>query len=90
MDAKLSERGLHPLGIFRGLAVAACERTRGDRARLRGAAPARARTGIRMDQIDLWELNEAFAVQVIYCRDKLGSDGEANVDGAPSPRHPTA
>src|SRR5439155_702859 len=73
MDAKLAERrGLHPLGIFRGLAVAACEPDE------MGIGPVFAvprlleRTGITMGQIDLWELNEAFAVQVIYCRDKLG------------------
>src|SRR5204862_6488440 len=72
MDAKLAERrGLHPLGIFRGLAVAACEPDE------MGIGPVFAvprlleRTGITMDQVDLWELNEAFAVQVIYCRDKL-------------------
>src|SRR2546426_194586 len=83
MDAKLAERrGLHPLGIFRGLAVAACEPDE------MGIGPVFAvprlleRTGITMGQIDLWELNEAFAVQVIYCRDKLGIPMEKlNVDG---------
>src|SRR5437870_7628234 len=83
MEAKLAERrGLHPLGIFRGLAVAACEPDE------MGIGPVFAvprlleRTGITMGQIDLWELNEAFAVQVIYCRDKLGIPMEKlNVDG---------
>src|SRR5881409_2096985 len=83
MDAKLAERrGLHPLGIFRGFTVAACEPDE------MGIGPVFAvprlleRTGIKMDQIDLWELNEAFAVQVIYCRDKLGIDPEKlNVNG---------
>ena len=83
MDAKLAERrGLHPLGIFRGLAVAACEPDE------MGIGPVFAvprlleRTGVRMDQIDLWELNEAFAVQVVYCRDKLGIPmDKLNVDG---------
>jgi acetyl-CoA C-acetyltransferase len=83
MDAKLAEqRGLHPLGIFRGYAVAACEPDE------MGIGPVFAvprlleRTGVRMDQIDLWELNEAFAVQVVYCRDKLGIPMEKlNVDG---------
>src|SRR5215475_733859 len=83
MDARVAERrGLHPLGIFRGLAVAACEPDE------MGIGPVFAvprlleRTGMKMDQIDLWELNEAFAVQVIYCRDKLGIPMEKlNVDG---------
>jgi len=83
MDAKLAERrGLHPLGIFRGFTVAACEPDE------MGIGPVFAvprlleRFGLRMDQIDLWELNEAFAVQVVYCRDKLGIPMEKlNVDG---------
>ena len=83
MDAKLAERrGLHPLGIFRGFTVAACEPDE------MGIGPVFAvprlleRFGLRMDQIDLWELNEAFAVQVVYCRDKLGIPMETlNVDG---------
>ena len=83
MDATLAERrGLQPLGIFRGYAVAACEPDE------MGIGPVFAvprlleRTGLRMDQIDLWELNEAFAVQVVYCRDRLGLPMERlNVDG---------
>jgi len=83
MDGKLAERrGLHPLGIFRGFTVAACEPDE------MGIGPVFAvprlleRFGLRMDQIDLWELNEAFAVQVVYCRDKLGIPMEKfNVDG---------
>ena len=83
MDATLAERrGLHPLGIFRGFTVAACEPDE------MGIGPVFAvprlleRFGLRMDQIDLWELNEAFAVQVVYCRDKLGIPMEKlNVDG---------
>jgi acetyl-CoA C-acetyltransferase len=83
MDSKLAERrGLQPLGIFRGYAVAACEPDE------MGIGPVFAvprlleRTGLRMEQIDLWELNEAFAVQVVYCRDKLGIPMEKlNVDG---------
>ncbi|HET7343354.1 MAG TPA: acetyl-CoA C-acyltransferase [Methylomirabilota bacterium] len=83
MDARLAERrGLSPLGIFRGFAVAACEPDE------MGIGPVFAvprlleRTGLKMDQIDLWELNEAFAVQVVYCRDKLGIPMEKlNVDG---------
>jgi acetyl-CoA C-acetyltransferase len=83
MDARLAERrGLSPLGIFRGFAVAACEPDE------MGIGPVFAvprlleRTGLRMDQVDLWELNEAFAVQVVYCRDRLGIPMDTlNVDG---------
>ncbi len=91
MDSKLAERrGLHPLGIFRGLAVAGCEPDE------MGIGPVFAvprlleRFGLKMDDIGLWELNEAFAVQVIYCRDRLGIPMERlNVDGgAVSIGHP--
>ena len=83
MDARLAEkRNLKPLGIFRGYTVAACEPDE------MGIGPVFAvprlleRFGLKMDQIDLWELNEAFAVQVVYCRDKLGiPDERLNVDG---------
>jgi acetyl-CoA C-acetyltransferase len=83
MDARLAERrGLQPLGIFRGLAVAGCEPDE------MGIAPVFAvprlleRHGLTIDDIDLWELNEAFAVQVVYCRDRLGIPMEKlNVDG---------
>src|SRR5712691_4033905 len=83
MDGKLAERrGLAPLGIYRGLAVAACEPDE------MGIGPVFAvprlleRFGLRRNQIDLWELNEAFAVQVVYCRDRLGIPPETlNVDG---------
>ncbi|MFQ5608910.1 MAG: acetyl-CoA C-acyltransferase, partial [Woeseiaceae bacterium] len=76
------DRGLEPLGIYRGTAVAGCEPDE------MGIGPVFAvprlleRTGLSMDDIDLWELNEAFAVQVIYCRDTLGiPDDLLNVDG---------
>ncbi len=83
MDGRLAERrGLQPLGIFRGFAVAACEPDE------MGIGPVFAvprlleRHGLRVDDIDLWELNEAFAVQVVYCRDRLGIPMERlNVDG---------
>ncbi len=83
MDARLAERrGLQPLGIFRGFTVAGCEPDE------MGIGPAFAvprlleRTGLRLEQVDLWELNEAFAVQVVYCRDRLGIPMERlNVDG---------
>ncbi len=91
MDAKLAERrGIRPLGIYRGLAVAACEPDE------MGIGPVFAvprlleRFGLKMDDIGLWELNEAFAVQVVYCRDKLGIPmDKLNVDGgAVSIGHP--
>jgi acetyl-CoA C-acetyltransferase len=83
MDATLAERrGLTPLGAFRGLAVAGCEPDE------MGIGPVFAvprlleRTGVQQDQVGLWELNEAFAVQVLYCRDRLGlPDDLLNVDG---------
>jgi acetyl-CoA C-acetyltransferase len=83
MDAKLAEkRGLKPLGIFRGFAVAGCEPDE------MGIGPVFAvprlleRNGLKVADIGLWELNEAFAVQVIYCRDRLGiPDDRLNVNG---------
>ncbi|MBV9136211.1 MAG: acetyl-CoA C-acyltransferase [Hyphomicrobiales bacterium] len=83
MDEKLAERrGLSPLGVFKGFVAAGCEPDE------MGIGPVFAvprlleRHGLKIDDIDLWELNEAFAVQVIYCRDKLGIDPEKlNVNG---------
>jgi acetyl-CoA C-acetyltransferase len=83
MDAKLAQqRGLKPLGFFRGFAVAGCEPDE------MGIGPVFAvprllkRAGLKVSDIDLWELNEAFACQVIYCRDKLGiPDERLNVNG---------
>jgi acetyl-CoA C-acetyltransferase len=83
MDSKLAEkRNLEPLGIFRGFAIAGCEPDE------MGIGPVFAvprlleRTGHRISDIDLWELNEAFAVQVLYCRDKLGiPEDRLNVNG---------
>ena len=83
MDARLAERrGLKPLGIFRGFAVAGCEPDE------MGIGPVFAvprlleRTGVKAQDVGLWELNEAFAVQVIYCRDRLSiPDDRLNVDG---------
>ena len=91
MDAKLAEkRGLEPLGIYRGLVVTGCEPDE------MGIGPVFAipklleRHGLEIDDIDLWELNEAFAVQCLYCRDRLGIDPDKyNVDGgAISVGHP--
>jgi len=89
-DRTAARKGLKPMGIYRGFAVAGCEPDE------MGIGPVYAvprllqRTGLKMDDIGLWELNEAFAVQVIYCRDKLGIPQEKlNVDGgAVSIGHP--
>ena len=83
MDEKEAEkRGLEPLGLFKGFAVAGCEPDE------MGIGPVFAvprlleRQGLKIDDIDLWELNEAFASQCLYCRDKLGIDPEKyNVNG---------
>ena len=83
MNAKVAEkRGLQPLGIYRGFAVAGCEPDE------MGIGPVFAiprlldKAGLKINDIGLWELNEAFAVQVIYCRDKLGiPDERLNVNG---------
>ncbi len=83
MEAKeAAKRGLKPLGVYRGMAVA------GTNPDEMGIGPVYAvpklleKTGVKMKDIGLWELNEAFAVQVIYCRDKLGISNELlNVNG---------
>jgi len=81
-DKLAAQKGLQPLGIFRGFAVAGCEPDE------MGIGPVFAipkllkNAGMTIDDIDLWELNEAFAVQVIYCSDKLGIPRERlNVNG---------
>jgi len=81
-DAEAARRGLKPLGIFRGFAAAGCD------PREMGIGPVFAvpklldQAGKRVDDIDLWELNEAFAVQVIYCRERLQIPNERlNVNG---------
>ncbi len=89
-DRMAATKGLKPMGIFRGFAVAGCEPNE------MGIGPVFAipklleRTGKKISDIGLWELNEAFAVQVIYCRDKLGipderlnDDGGSNAVGHP-------
>ncbi|MDB5970239.1 MAG: acetyl-CoA acetyltransferase [Hydrocarboniphaga sp.] len=83
MSAKeAARRGLQALGIYRGFQVAGCEPDE------MGVGPVYAvpkllrRAGLKIDDIGLWELNEAFAVQALYCRDKLGIDPDKfNVDG---------
>ena len=80
--AAAARRGLAPLGVFRAFAVAGCEPDEMGIGPVFAVRKLLARTGIRMDDIDLWELNEAFAVQVIYSRDALGiPDDRLNVNG---------
>jgi acetyl-CoA C-acetyltransferase len=81
-EKEAARRGLTPLGVFRGIAVAGCEPDE------MGIGPVFAvprllqRHGLTIDDIGIWELNEAFAVQVIHCRDRLGIPDELlNVDG---------
>jgi acetyl-CoA C-acetyltransferase len=81
-DALAAQKGLKPLGIFRGFVAAGVEPDE------MGVGPVAAiprllrRHGLKVDDIDVWELNEAYAVQVIYCRDKLGIDpAKLNVNG---------
>ena len=83
MSAKRAEqKGLEPLGVFRGFAVAGCEPDEMGIGPIFAVPKLLARTGKKISDIGLWELNEAFAVQVIYCRDKLGIPNERlNVDG---------
>ncbi|OYX11379.1 MAG: acetyl-CoA acetyltransferase [Acidovorax sp. 32-64-7] len=83
MDRQLAERrGLQPLGIFRGFAVAGCEPDEMGIGPVFAVPKLLAKAGLKADDIGLWELNEAFAVQVLYCRDKLGiPDERLNVNG---------
>ena len=83
MDAKLAEqRNIEPLGIYKGLAVAGCEPDEIGIGPVFAVPRLLQRFGLKIEDIDLWELNEAFAVQVIYCRDKLGIPNEKlNVNG---------
>jgi acetyl-CoA C-acetyltransferase len=75
-------RGLQPLGRFLAFAVAGCEPDEMGIGPVFAVRKLFARTGLGVDDIDLWELNEAFAVQVIYCRDMLGIPNDRlNVDG---------
>ncbi len=83
MDAKLAERrGLQPLGIYRGIAVAGCAPEEMGIGPIHAVPKLLQQHGLDVDDIGLWELNEAFAVQTLYCRDKLGIDPEMlNVNG---------
>ena len=80
--AEAARRGLKPLGIYRGLAVAGCDPDEMGIGPVFAVPKLLERHGLKIDDIDLWELNEAFAVQVLYCRDRLGIDNDKlNVDG---------
>ena len=83
MEASLAaKRGLEPLGIYRGTAVAGVEPDEMGIGPVYAVPKLLKANGLKMDDIDLWELNEAFAVQVIYCRDQLGIPDEIlNVNG---------
>ena len=83
MEAKEAERlGLTPLGAFRGLAVAGCEPDEMGIGPVFAVPKLLKRFGLTVDDIDLWELNEAFASQAIYCQQQLGiPDERLNVDG---------
>ena len=83
MSSKLAEqRNIEPLGIYKGLAVAGCEPDEMGIGPIFAVPRLLERNGLTVDDIDLWELNEAFAVQVLHCRDKLNIPNEKlNVSG---------
>jgi acetyl-CoA C-acetyltransferase len=83
MEAKLAaKRGLEPLGVYRGMAIAGCPPEEMGIGPIYAIPKLLARNGLKLDDIGLWELNEAFAVQALYCRDHLGIDPDRyNVDG---------
>jgi acetyl-CoA C-acetyltransferase len=83
MNATLAEkRGFQALGIFKGFAVAGCEPDEMGIGPVYAVPKLLKRAGLKVSDIDLWELNEAFAVQVLYCRDKLGIPNDRlNVNG---------
>jgi acetyl-CoA C-acetyltransferase len=81
-DTAAAKKRLKPLGVFRGFAVAGCEPAEMGIGPVFAVPKLLQRTGTKMEDVDLWELNEAFAVQVIYCRDRLGiPDDRLNVNG---------
>jgi acetyl-CoA C-acetyltransferase len=80
--SEAARRGLEPLGAYRGMAVAGCDPDEMGIGPVFAVPKLLQRHGLTVDDIDLWELNEAFAVQVIYCRDRLGiPDEKLNVSG---------
>ena len=81
-DKMAARKGLSPMGIFRGFAVAGCEPDEMGIGPVFAVPKLLKQTGISVQDVGLWELNEAFAVQVIYCRDKLGIPNDRlNVNG---------
>jgi len=81
-DKVAAAKGLQPMGVFRGFAVAGCEPDEMGIGPVFAVPKLLRRAGLEVEDIDLWELNEAFAVQVLYCRDKLGiPDERLNVNG---------
>ena len=89
-DKEAQKRGLTPLGIYRGFEVAGCEPDEMGIGPIYAVPKLLKKHGLKVEDIGIWELNEAFAVQVIYCRDKLGIPSDRlNVDGgAISVGHP--
>jgi acetyl-CoA C-acetyltransferase len=83
MEAKLAEqRGLEPLGLYKGLATAGCDPDEMGIGPVFAIPKLLAKHGLKIEDIDLWELNEAFAVQAVYCRERLGIPLERyNVNG---------
>ncbi len=83
MEAKEAERrGIDPIGLFRGVAVAGCDPDEMGIGPVFAVPKLLAKHGLKVEDIDLWELNEAFAVQALYCRDRLGIDpARFNVNG---------
>jgi acetyl-CoA C-acetyltransferase len=81
-EAEASRRGIRPMGVYRGMAVAGCAPHEMGIGPVFAVPRLLAKHGLRVEDIDLWELNEAFACQVLYCRDRLGIDPEKlNVNG---------
>ena len=81
-EKEAARRGLHPLGVYRGMAVAGCAPDEMGIGPVFAVPKLLAQHGLKTEQIGLWELNEAFACQVVYCRDRLGIDPDKlNVDG---------
>jgi acetyl-CoA C-acetyltransferase len=87
MEAKeAAKRGLKPLGRFAGFNVAGCDPTKWASARCSPCRACWSAHGLKVEDIDLWELNEAFASQCLYCQRQLGIDGAATTStAAPSP-----
>ena len=83
-------RGLQPLGVYRGMAVAGCEPDEMGIGPVFAVPKLLKQHGLKVDDIGLWELNEAFACQVLYCRDRLGIPGRSQrrSGGAISIGHP--